>query len=125
MAYRAGVTTAITAPSGKGFFRGVGVAFRSGALGKVENRAIVQRETGLHVAVDPNIEGVSVSTQVAVLRRLLFRPKEGEEVWGRVRKVRSFSFWCRQSRFCCIGQNTSYHSRQLGRRNVNPHRSQS
>lgn len=70
LAYRAGVTTAISAPVSSGFLGGLGVAFSTGARHKLEVGAVVQSVTALHVHVEPG-QGVSVSTQIATLRRLL------------------------------------------------------
>lgn len=50
----------------------------------MERGAIVQAETALHVSVSLDL-GVSVSTQVAALRRLLYESDEG--AWKRVREV--------------------------------------
>ncbi|KAF8886873.1 hypothetical protein CPB84DRAFT_1787269 [Gymnopilus junonius] len=71
LAYKAGVTTAITAPSGSGFLRGLGVAFSVGAPHALADGAIVQKETALHVALSFGF-GASVSSQVAALRGKLF-----------------------------------------------------
>lgn len=70
LAYRAGVTTAISAPVSYGFLAGLGVAFSTGARHKLEEGAVVRPVTALHVHVGPG-QGASVSTQIAALRRLL------------------------------------------------------
>lgn len=70
LAYRAGVTTAVSAPVSYSFLAGLGVAFSTGARHKLEHGAIVQTVTALHVHVGP-AQGTSVSTQIATLRRLL------------------------------------------------------
>lgn len=101
LAYRAGVTQAITPPSGSGFFLGVSTAFASGATGALERGAIAAEEVALHVRVSRSLTP-SVSTQIAVLRRLVFSAPEvdlalddisglrhaGASAFARVRKVR-------------------------------------
>ncbi|KIK33891.1 hypothetical protein CY34DRAFT_98856 [Suillus luteus UH-Slu-Lm8-n1] len=83
LAYRGGVTTAITAPSGT-FLQGVSTAFSPGAAhGRVENASVVD-EVALHVAVSMSSK-VGVSTQVAALRNMLFG-EGGDKVLRRVRK---------------------------------------
>lgn len=70
LAYRSGVTTAISAPVSYSFLAGLGVAFSTGARHKLEDGAVVRPMTALHVHVGPG-QGASVSTQIATLRRLL------------------------------------------------------
>ncbi|KAF9069767.1 composite domain of metallo-dependent hydrolase [Rhodocollybia butyracea] len=71
MAYRAGVTTSITAPEhGSLFFFGLGTCFSTGAMHKLEPGALPQAVTALHTVVTSNTVA-SVSTQIAALRRLL------------------------------------------------------
>ncbi|KAF9653278.1 carbohydrate esterase family 9 protein [Thelephora ganbajun] len=70
LAYRGGVTTAISAPVSYGFLAGLGVAFSTGARHKLEDGAVVRPITALHVHVGPGQEA-SVSTQIATLRKLL------------------------------------------------------
>jgi len=70
LAYRGGVTTAISAPVTYGFLAGLGVAFSTGARHKLEDGAVVRSVTALHVHVGP-AQGASVSTQIATLRKLL------------------------------------------------------
>jgi imidazolonepropionase-like amidohydrolase len=83
LAYRGGVTTAITAPSGT-FLQGISTAFSPGAAhARVENASIVD-EVALHVAVSMSSR-VGVSTQVAALRNMLFG-EGGDEILRRVRK---------------------------------------
>lgn len=76
-AYRAGVTTAISAPRHFGLIGGLGVAFSTGAAHKLEPGAIMQRVTALHITVSLN-SPISVSTQIGTLRRLLFGHGTGE-----------------------------------------------
>ncbi|TFK72449.1 hypothetical protein BDN72DRAFT_836217 [Pluteus cervinus] len=70
LAYRGGVTKAITPPTGDGFLYGLSTAFDLGASHALEKGAIVQEEVALHVRVDLGMDS-SVSTQIALLRHLL------------------------------------------------------
>ncbi|KAJ7183153.1 carbohydrate esterase family 9 protein [Mycena filopes] len=76
-AYRAGVTSAIVAPTSYGVFGGLGVAFSLGAAHKLERGAVLQEVTGVHMAVMQSFSVPSVSTQIALLRKLLLRPVDG------------------------------------------------
>ncbi|TFK32813.1 hypothetical protein BDQ12DRAFT_691931 [Crucibulum laeve] len=82
LAYRAGVTQAISAPTGTGFVQGVSAAFRVGASNALEKGAILQEEVALHVSISTSFS-VSVSTVVAALRRQIL---VGAGAWKRVRK---------------------------------------
>lgn len=84
LAYRSGVTTAITAPSGTGFLQGLSTAFSTGSPHAVAPGAILQVETALHITISLSL-APSVSTQIAALRSQLFGSSEGP--WARVRKV--------------------------------------
>ncbi|KAF9014304.1 hypothetical protein BDQ17DRAFT_1386733 [Cyathus striatus] len=79
LAYHDGVTTAITAPSGSGFVRGISTTFLTGAWSASEKGAVLMEETALHITVSPSLS-VSVSTQIAALRRLLYG-SAGSRVW--------------------------------------------
>ncbi|KAI0030405.1 carbohydrate esterase family 9 protein [Vararia minispora EC-137] len=82
LAYRSGVTKAITAPLHSGFFAGLGTAFSTGAAHKLAPGAVLQEMTGLHVTVAHLGPGTpSISTQVAALRALLLG---GRGVWAHV-----------------------------------------
>ncbi|KIM80183.1 hypothetical protein PILCRDRAFT_73396 [Piloderma croceum F 1598] len=70
LAYRGGVTTAVTAPSGE-FLLGLSTAFAVGASNALEKNAIIQDEASLHIAVSMQFTA-SVSTQIAALRRILY-----------------------------------------------------
>ncbi|PFH48338.1 hypothetical protein AMATHDRAFT_65765 [Amanita thiersii Skay4041] len=83
LAYRSGVGTAVTAPSGSGFLLGISTAFDTGASNALEKGAVIQEDVAIHVAIRPALR-VSVSTQVATLRRLVF--EDPGEAWARVRK---------------------------------------
>ncbi|KAF5354651.1 hypothetical protein D9756_005354 [Leucocoprinus leucothites] len=76
LAYRYGVTTAVTAPAHRAFAGGLGVAFSLGALNKMEKNAVIQDVTGLHVSIG-HFTRPSVSSQIATLRRLLLGPPTG------------------------------------------------
>ncbi|KAF9029564.1 composite domain of metallo-dependent hydrolase [Hymenopellis radicata] len=79
IAYRAGVTTGVTAPSGSSFISGYSTAFSTGSSHKLAKGAIVQSVGALHVAVTMN-SGVSVSTQIAALRALLLKSHAFDQV---------------------------------------------
>ncbi|KAJ3829135.1 hypothetical protein F5880DRAFT_1607895 [Lentinula raphanica] len=80
-AYRAGVTTGITAPNHYGFSFGLATAFSTGASHKLEAGAVIQEVTALHTAIGFD-DTPSVSTQIATLRKLLLSPPEGPAgVW--------------------------------------------
>ncbi|ESK97124.1 carbohydrate esterase family 9 protein [Moniliophthora roreri MCA 2997] len=76
LAYRAGVTSAISAPTHRGFLSGLGTLFSTGASHKLEEGALIQETTGLHVSVR-HYGTPGVSTQIGVLRRMLLNPPEG------------------------------------------------
>lgn len=81
LAYRAGVTTVVTAPSSLGFISGLSAAFYPGAQNKLEAGAILKEIVALHVSVKHSGSGPSISTLIATLRRLLLsgKPSEGAE----------------------------------------------
>jgi hypothetical protein len=86
------VTAAITPPSGRGFLLGFSTAFSTGASHALEYGSVIQAETGFHVNIRRGLP-VSVSTQIATLRQLLFHPdsdevkSESRDAWERVRGV--------------------------------------
>ncbi|KAF7984922.1 hypothetical protein HWV62_9825 [Athelia sp. TMB] len=69
LAYRGGVTTAVTAPSGD-FVRGLSTAFAVGAVNVLEKGAVVHREVALHMSIKRG-GFASVSTQITALRHML------------------------------------------------------
>ena len=73
LAYRSGVTDAITAPESSSLIAGFSAAFSTGAEGKLEKGAIVKDAVALHVCVSMS-GSASVSTQIAALRKLLLPP---------------------------------------------------
>lgn len=89
LAYRDGITQAITAPTGTGFMRGLLTAFDIGARHSLEDGAIIQEVTALQVAISLDIS-VSVSTQIAALRAKLLK-SSNEKHWKMIRKVRQNS----------------------------------
>jgi len=81
LAYRGGVTTAITAPTHARFYSGLSTIFSLGALHKMEQGAIIQDVAGLHVSIGHFGGTPSVSSQLGVLRRLLLEPKGESAAW--------------------------------------------
>ena len=77
LAYRAGVTKGISAPAHRGFYAGLGTTFFTGATNRLDKGAVVQETTAVHITVRPELS-VSVSTQIATLRRMLLHPVEGD-----------------------------------------------
>ena len=82
------MTTAISAPVTYGFLGGLGVAFSTGARHGLEDGAVVRPVTALHVHVGP-ARGVSISTQIATLRKLLTDGAKHGAFW-RVTQVRGY-----------------------------------
>ncbi|KAF8973204.1 carbohydrate esterase family 9 protein [Flammula alnicola] len=76
LAYRAGVTAGVTAPSSSGFIAGLATAFNTGRPHKLSNGAVLQDVTALHITIDSS--SPSVSTHIAALRTLLQGTGEGE-----------------------------------------------
>ena len=72
------------------FIGGLSVTFRLGAANSLEEGAIVKGVTALHVAVE-KILPASVSTQIAILRKLLLAEVDAEarEWFVKAAKVRS------------------------------------
>ncbi|KAJ7054512.1 carbohydrate esterase family 9 protein [Mycena amicta] len=70
LAYRNGVTSAVVAPSSYGFLSGLSTVFSTVAPHKLADGAVLQEIAALHVRVSLNSR-ISVSTQIAALRRLL------------------------------------------------------
>ncbi|KAI0312575.1 carbohydrate esterase family 9 protein [Amylostereum chailletii] len=83
LSYRAGVTTAVTAPTNiYGVELGIGVSLSLGVAHKLAKGAIIQPATSLFVTITHG-SLASVSTQIATLRRLLLvkRPEGEFENW--------------------------------------------
>lgn len=78
LAYRSGVSTAVTSPRSDGLLGGLGTHFSLAAKHKLEDGAVFDDVTAVHVAVLHRGGGPSVSTQIAALRRLLLGPYTGE-----------------------------------------------
>ncbi|KAI0690097.1 composite domain of metallo-dependent hydrolase [Cytidiella melzeri] len=76
-AYHAGVTTAITAPVGGGFYGGLSTTFSTGAMNKLDKEAVIQEVNAVHVTIRHFDRGPSISTQVGALWRLLVHPPQG------------------------------------------------
>ncbi|KAI0074162.1 carbohydrate esterase family 9 protein [Panus rudis PR-1116 ss-1] len=77
LAYRAGVTTAVTAPKTSAFLSGLGVAFSTGAEHKLKKGAVVKDIVAVHVGIH-HLGVPSVSTQITALRNLLLGRATGE-----------------------------------------------
>ncbi|KAK7470199.1 hypothetical protein VKT23_001637 [Stygiomarasmius scandens] len=92
LAYRAGVTSAITPPSSSGFLSGLSTVFSTGSSHALEQGAVLKPVTALHVGISMSGEK-SVATQVGALRRIILsglkeetQSEEGE-LGAVVRKV--------------------------------------
>ena len=92
LAYRAGVTIGVTAPSHSGFFSGLGTAFSLSSSHRLQKGAVVQEVTAIHVSIH-HFDKPSISTQIAALRNLLLGKHEGlsAEWWDRVTKASKVS----------------------------------
>src|ERR1700761_3598982 len=88
-AYRSGVTTAISSNSNSDTlepdtdtFKGISVAFHTGALHGLEEDAIIKPQAAVHVTLFRNFErngaGISLSTRIAALKSLLSGVQRGE-----------------------------------------------
>lgn len=112
LAYRAGVTSAITPPAFYGFLSGLSVHFSTGAAHKLEKGAVLQDAVALHFAIQ-QFGTPSVSTQIAALRKLLLDKHSGEfaDAYESVQTV------CSPTRLCLFrwltraytGQDASRH----------------
>ncbi|KIJ40920.1 hypothetical protein M422DRAFT_780574 [Sphaerobolus stellatus SS14] len=76
LAYRYGVTTAVTAPNGE-FIMGLATTFQTGAAHGLEKNAIIQNTGSLHVRLSYALDA-SVSTQVTALRCLILKKDDSE-----------------------------------------------
>jgi hypothetical protein len=99
LAYREGVTTAITAPNHNGFFAGLSTHVSTRALHKLEAGAVLQNVAALHVSVLYRGNKAGVSTQIGVLRTLLLGLADGvqdgpERWWQQVTAVSPIFDWC-------------------------------
>ncbi|KAF8558348.1 composite domain of metallo-dependent hydrolase [Imleria badia] len=78
LAYHAGVTSAITPPSSRGFVAGMSTAFSTGAAHALEEGAVIQDIAALHVNIGhQGSRSPSVSSQIAALRHLLLDAASG------------------------------------------------
>ncbi|KAJ6532734.1 carbohydrate esterase family 9 protein [Mycena vulgaris] len=77
LGYRNGVTSAVTAPSSRGFLSGLSTVFSTAAAHKLVDGAVIQEIAALHVALSLS-SGISVSTQIATLRGLLLGEGHGD-----------------------------------------------
>ncbi|KAJ3975274.1 hypothetical protein EV361DRAFT_524556 [Lentinula raphanica] len=85
LAYRNGVTGAITAPYSSGVLAGLSTAFDTGAGHKLIKGAVMQAEVALHVSISLS-SPVSVSTQIGRLRTLLAGKTKGD-IGVQIKKV--------------------------------------
>ncbi|KAF8306722.1 hypothetical protein DL93DRAFT_2088551 [Clavulina sp. PMI_390] len=83
IAYRSGVTSAISAPESFGFFRGISSAFSISASNKLQGGALRKEFVALYVAIvrDRKDGTPSVSTQIGMIRRGLLGGF-GNTEWG-------------------------------------------
>ncbi|KAJ7510331.1 hypothetical protein B0H11DRAFT_1958549 [Mycena galericulata] len=81
LAYRGGVASAISAPSGFGVFQGLSVSFSLGARHKLEKGAVFKEAVAVHISISSQFAS-SVSTQIATLRRLLLDSPKHEREFG-------------------------------------------
>lgn len=65
----------VTYPSHQGFLSGLGTTFSLSAPHKLEQGAVIQEDAGVHVSIR-HFSKLSVSTQIAALRKLLLDPQE-------------------------------------------------
>ncbi|KAJ7484418.1 carbohydrate esterase family 9 protein [Mycena latifolia] len=77
LGYRSGVTSAVTAPSSRGFLSGLSTVFSTAPAHKLVDGAVLQEVAALHVALSLS-SVISVSTQIATLRGLLLGEGEGD-----------------------------------------------
>ncbi|KIJ40954.1 hypothetical protein M422DRAFT_256128 [Sphaerobolus stellatus SS14] len=77
LAYRSGLTSAITPPDGQGSFRGLGVFFGTGRFHALQKGAVISPVAGLHYAIHYS-GSPSVSTQIGTLRKLLLGEAKGD-----------------------------------------------
>jgi len=70
------VTIGVTYPSHQGFYSGLGTTFSLGVTHKLEQGAVIQEVTGVHVSVR-HFSKLSISTQIAALRKLLINSTGG------------------------------------------------
>ncbi|KAI9060293.1 composite domain of metallo-dependent hydrolase [Trametes sanguinea] len=78
LAYRSGITLSVTPPVHDGWFSGLSVAFSPGAPHRLAQGAIVRDVVAVHCTLGHGDPGPSVSSKIAVLRRLLTERVEGE-----------------------------------------------
>ncbi|KAJ7669345.1 carbohydrate esterase family 9 protein [Mycena polygramma] len=77
LGYRNGVTSAVTAPSSRGFLAGLSTVFSTVAGHKLADSAVIQEVAALHVGLSLS-SAISVSTQIATLRGLLLDQGKGD-----------------------------------------------
>jgi hypothetical protein len=78
IAYRAGVTSAVSVPMHQMFLGGLSVAFSLGSPNMLATGAIIKPVTALHVSIVDHVQQPSISTQIGALRSLLLGNEEGD-----------------------------------------------
>ncbi len=111
LAYRIGVTMAIVAPVARGLISGLTAALSTGSAHKLQKGAVFQDATALHVIVSFN-SPISVSTQIATLRRLLLGGGSGDlgtqfEHVVAVHSIGVTAVWSDSHPVFLIGQNSA------------------
>lgn len=104
LAYRSGVTSAITPPASAGVFGGISTAFFTGAAHKLQDHAVIKKVAALHVSVGAFGKQPSVSSQIAALRKALLGGFSGPrgEYFKQAAEV-SFSFTALLHQDCWSG----------------------
>ncbi|KAF5371159.1 hypothetical protein D9758_004121 [Tetrapyrgos nigripes] len=77
LAYRSGVTSAITSPQSFGILAGLSAAFSTGASNRLAQGAVLQEVSALHMGLTIG-SSVSVSTEITALRKLLLGGTTGD-----------------------------------------------
>jgi hypothetical protein len=85
LAHRYGVSTATSVATGEGLIQGLSAAFQTGILNALEHGAVLEGEAAFTYHYRSFL-GVSVSTQPATLRSLLFEDVGGK-AWFQVQRV--------------------------------------
>ncbi|OCF30643.1 amidohydrolase [Kwoniella heveanensis BCC8398] len=84
LAYRSGVTTAVVSPKSSSFFSGISFAFSPSAPHPLSHGAIQNSNGALHITLDNS--KTSVSSKIAILRRLLLGDVQEETELSEVLK---------------------------------------
>jgi len=87
LAYRSGVTTAVTAPISSSMFSGLSYAHSLGAEHPLSPGAIANPAAALHISLSNT--KISISSKIAVLRKLLQSSTQEEETSEIVKEIKS------------------------------------